>query len=46
MGMNGLWLGPTVAITFNFTFYMFFILRADWNRIMEEARLSRQIENK
>jgi Na+-driven multidrug efflux pump len=46
MGMNGLWLGPTVAITFNFLVYMVFIVRADWDRIMEEARISRLSENK
>jgi Na+-driven multidrug efflux pump len=41
LGMNGLWYGPSFAIIFNFTFYMVFILRADWVKIMEGARARR-----
>jgi len=30
-GMQGLWLGPTAAIIFNFVFYILFVLRCDWD---------------
>jgi len=37
-GMQGLWLGPTVAIIFNFTFYYLFIFSVNWRDVIEQAR--------
>jgi Na+-driven multidrug efflux pump len=40
-GMNGIWAGPTVAIIFNFTFFYIFIVKSNWPKIMEEAKIKR-----
>lgn len=36
-GIPGLWLGPTLAIIFNFVFYYTLVIRADWEKIAQEA---------
>ena len=46
MGMNGLWVGPTIATFFNFSFYFMFIINTDWNKIIEETKLRRSCEKK
>ena len=30
LGIEGLWYGPTTAITFNFFLYYFIVIRTDW----------------
>ena len=43
-GMNGLWLGPTVAIIFNFIFYYLFIVKTNWDKVMEDSKQAREKE--
>lgn len=38
LGIAGLWIGPTVAIVFNFTFITLFIMKTNWGRVAKEAR--------
>jgi MATE family multidrug resistance protein len=46
LGMFGLWLGPTFAIIFNFTFYALFIWSCNWEKIIEDARIRRAQDKK
>mmetsp|Transcript_38176 Transcript_38176/g.36532 ORF Transcript_38176/g.36532 Transcript_38176/m.36532 type:complete len:143 (+) Transcript_38176:353-781(+) len=45
-GMVGLWMGPSTAIIFNFTFYCVLIMLANWTQIMEDAKLAMERENR
>ena len=36
-GMAGLWVGPCLAILFNFGFYFSLILKTDWQYIADEV---------
>jgi hypothetical protein len=35
--MAGLWVGPCLAILFNFGFYFLLILKTDWQQIADEV---------
>jgi multidrug resistance protein, MATE family len=43
-GMAGLWLGPVVAIIFNFGFYFSLVIRTDWQEIANQSKARRQKE--
>jgi MATE family multidrug resistance protein len=43
-GILGLWLGPALAISFNFCFYFALVTRSNWEQIAEEAKLRRSKE--
>ena len=36
--MAGLWVGPVLAIMFNFVFYFTLILKTDWQQIADEVQ--------
>ena len=36
-GIVGLWLGPSIAILFNFCYYFLMITRTDWQKVADEA---------
>lgn len=38
-GLQGLWLGPAVALFLVFVIEGWFIKRADWNAAVEDARM-------
>jgi len=40
-GIAGLWLGPTVAVSFNFIFFYVIIIKSDWSIIVEDAKARR-----
>jgi Na+-driven multidrug efflux pump len=44
IGIVGLWLGPSTAIIFNFIFYYMMVIKADWEKIAEEAEIRRFID--
>ena len=49
LGITGLWLGPTIAIIFNFCFYYGMIIRSNWQKIADasqERRLKEQAAKK
>jgi len=37
-GIVGLWVGPTVAIIFNFIFYYLIIMKLDWQKICDDVK--------
>jgi multidrug resistance protein, MATE family len=43
-GIVGLWLGPTLALLFNFCYYFLTIKRTDWQKIAEEVIARRKKE--
>lgn len=43
-GIVGLWIGPTVAIAFNFSFYYLMVLRTDWQKVADDAAARRAKE--
>ncbi|CDW84612.1 na+-driven multidrug efflux pump [Stylonychia lemnae] len=45
-GIVGLWIGPSVAIIFNFIFYYVLILRTDWQKVCDEVQERRARDNK
>ena len=40
-GIVGLWIGPNIAIIFNFIFYYVIIMRSDWEKIAKDAAARR-----
>lgn len=44
MGIIGLWLGPTLAIFFNFCFYYSMVVFSDWQLVANEAKERREKE--
>jgi MATE family multidrug resistance protein len=45
-GITGLWLGPTIAIIFNFIFYYVLVVKTDWDQIADDAEKRRLKEKK
>jgi len=43
-GIVGLWLGPTIAILFNFCYYFLMVVRTDWQKVADLAQARRQKE--
>ena len=44
LGIVGLWVGPTLAIAFNFCFYYGMVLRTDWQLVADQAQERRRKE--
>ncbi len=43
-GIIGLWLGPSLAILFNFFYYFVMVVRTDWQKVADAAEARRQKE--
>ena len=45
-GIRGIWLGPTIAVTFNTIAYTIIFWCLDWDKLMKEAKKKRLEDNK
>ena len=42
IGLKGVWIGSTTAITLNFFMYSVLVLKTDWYKVAEEAKQRRE----
>lgn len=43
-GVAGLWMGPSLAIAFNFCFYYAIVVKTDWQKVADDSAKRRQKE--
>ena len=46
MGIKGIWAGPTVAVAINTVCYLLIFARLDWDKLIAEAAVKRQQDDK